>query len=90
MYATLLQEASQWCPWCGDHMTWGGGWFMGLFSVAVLVSLVTLVWALVRSTPTRGGLNESPSAEEIVRRRYARGEIDEDTFRRMIGELRDG
>jgi len=88
-YAALVQEGTRWwCPWCGGPMGWGGGWFMGLFSVAVLAFLVTLVWALVRNTLPRGGFGESPSAEEIARRRYARGEIDEDTFRRMIDELK--
>lgn len=90
IYANLVQQDPRWwCPWCGDHMGWGGGWVMGLFSVAVLALLGTLVWTMIRNTPPQAGPRQPLSAEDIVRQRYARGEIDEDTFRRMIDELRE-
>ncbi len=52
--------------------------------VAVLVALVALYfWRDKRgSTLTR----ESP--EETLKRRFARGEIDEETYQRMLRELR--
>ncbi len=30
---------------------------------------------------------EEPSADEIVKRRYARGEIDRETYERLLGDL---
>lgn len=89
LYANLVQQDPRWwCPWCGDHMGWGGGWFMGLFAVAVLALLVALVWTMTRNTPPPGGPRESLSAEEILRQRYARGEIDEEEYERKLQDLR--
>ena len=87
LYANLIQETQEWCPWCGEHMGWMGGWFGGLFMVAILALLFTLIWRAVGSTPQLGGTAEGPSAKEILRQRYAKGEIDEDAFRRMMDEL---
>lgn len=42
---------------------------------------------MVSSTPQQGGAPEGPSAKEILRQRYAKGEIDDDAFRRMMDEL---
>lgn len=64
-----------------------GGWLGGLFWVAILALVFTLIWKIVSSTPQQGGAPEGPSAKEILSQRYAKGEIDEDTFRRMMDEL---
>jgi putative membrane protein len=66
--------------WYG-HGGGPGPWlFMGLFWL-VLLGLV--IWAVVRLLPNRGapptGGVDSP--EEILDRRFARGEIDEETYR---------
>jgi putative membrane protein len=85
-------------PWW-DHMwgatdAWGWMMFMMLFWVVVLFLLVWLVFRLARSQgwidgaagrPDRGG-----GAEEILRERYARGEIDRETYMRMLEDLRRG
>jgi putative membrane protein len=66
--------------WYGTGMMGLGGWlFMGLFWVALLVLVVWLVVRLLpsRQRPTTGG-QDSP--EEILDRRFARGEIDEQTY----------
>jgi putative membrane protein len=74
----------------------GMGWWMVLSSLFWLVLLGMAVWALVRwvSHLTQTGSNQhvsptpaGPSAEEMVRQRFARGEIDSDTFERMQEEL---
>ncbi|MEN8235128.1 MAG: SHOCT domain-containing protein [Actinomycetota bacterium] len=63
----------------------GFGWLVGLIVVGVLV------WAIVQSTPRR---NDAPthtataSAETILADRFARGEIDDDEYRRRLGALR--
>lgn len=73
-----------WCPWCGSHMGWWGGWAMLLWWLPVLLVAVVVVW-LMRSRA--GGTGTDP-AEDALRQRYARGEIDDETYRRMLAELR--
>jgi putative membrane protein len=73
-----------WCPWCGQHM---GGWRGGgmlLVWLIVLVAIAGVVWLLLRRMGGRSG----DRAEEALRERYARGDIDDETYRRMLAELR--
>ena len=67
--------------WYGTGMGPGAWLFMGLFWVALLA---LIVWLVVRLLPTRGrrsvGCGDSESPEEILDRRFARGEIDEQTY----------
>lgn len=73
-----------------DHMGWAGGWFMSLFWIAIFVLILAGIWALLRreKDPRPKGGPSDANAEEILKRRFARGEIDEDTFRRIRDELR--
>lgn len=57
-----------------------------------LIVLVVVIWAIV-SVARRGGRPPWPrggteSAQQILHERYARGEIDEATYHRMLDELR--
>jgi len=76
-----------------------GGWIaMAIF----WVGLITLIiWAVSRALPTGGGWGaDSPlrrggardgateSAEDILDRRFAAGELDDDTYRSMRATLR--
>jgi putative membrane protein len=54
----------------------GWGWMM-LMPVLWIVLLAVLVWATVRLVQRPG---EKLSAQEILDRRYASGEIDADTY----------
>ena len=69
--------------WNGyDHMGWMGLWWV---LGAALIAFV--IWAFLRASrgpPT--ALTETP--EDIVKRRYSKGEIDRDTYERMLGDLR--
>lgn len=56
---------------------WAGAVFMVVFWAAVIVGLVFLIRYLVRLGRERG---EESSALEILKRRYARGEIDKKEF----------
>jgi putative membrane protein len=62
------------------------GWMALWWILSAAVIAITL-WALLRAkggpAPDRG---ESP--EEVLKRRYAKGEIDRQTYERMLGELR--
>jgi cytochrome c oxidase cbb3-type subunit 2 len=68
----------------GDDMMGGWGWGLGmmvgwLFWIAVLVLVVVAIWRLLEGRGgTSRGRDESPL--EILKRRYARGEIDRDEF----------
>ena len=65
----------------------GGGWiFMTLFWIALIVLIVWAVAALFpRGRERDGGPAETP--QEILDRRYARGEIDAETYRSMREDL---
>jgi putative membrane protein len=69
---------------------WGGILLMLLSMVLWFAVLGLLVWALVRWLATSGpgrGMGGGPSAMEILRQRYARGEIDAATFEQMRERL---
>lgn len=83
---SVIAVVQRWCPWCGDHMGWGMGW-MWIFWLIVLVAVVAVVWKMGRRGGTRSPAGEN-RAEATLRERYARGEIDEPTYRRMLDELR--
>jgi putative membrane protein len=69
-----------WDP--GWHMGW-----MGLWWIFLLVIIVAVVWAFARAgLPGQAGGGESP--ELILKRRYARGEIDREEYDRRLQDLR--
>ena len=69
---------------CDMMMSWGWGGMLlvALFWIVVLGAAVWLVARLVR-----GRRGRSAPADDIVRERYARGEIDRETYERMRSEL---
>ena len=87
---TLFQS---WWPGCGQWSSWGWGMmlFMVLFWILVLAAAIALVWWLVglgRQTREVGSSTRRP--EDILKDRYARGEIDRDTYTRMLDDLQRG
>lgn len=70
-----------------DQMGWMAGW-MGIGWLLVVSTLVGLVlWVLARSAQHSKARSES--AEDILKRRYASGEIEHETYRRMLIELKE-
>lgn len=66
--------------WYGSGMGLGGWFFMGVFW---LVLLGVIIWAVVRLLPSRQaprGPSAGETPEEILDRRFARGEIDLETY----------
>jgi len=68
---------------------WGLGWiFMIVFWGLVFIALILLIRWLARQSRTRAeqGAGRDP-ALEILRQRYARGEIDKEEFDKMKRDL---
>lgn len=69
--------------------SWGGGYgmiFMSLLGLLVLTLLVALIWFLIqKGSKTNIAYTDSPI--EILNKRYARGEIDEEQYRKMKKDL---
>lgn len=74
------------CPWCGGFGYGWGGWFLALLWFLLLA---WLIWAFVRAISGNPKTHEGGKdrALEILRERYARGEIDRETFERMKRDL---
>ena len=96
---TFLKDiVAQWlgCEWghgpgmmgWGYGMGWFGSILMVAFWVAVIVGMIFLIRWLVVST--RGGVSgarSEDSALEILKRRYARGEINREEFEEKRKDL---
>ena len=91
--ALLLSPASAWAEegeyYHGHGMMWGGGWFMGPLMMLLFIALaVVMVVFLVRWLGSHGaglggseGTTQSPP-RDILKERFARGEIDQEEFER--------
>ncbi|MBA3952580.1 MAG: SHOCT domain-containing protein [Rubrobacter sp.] len=71
----------------------GGGWLWMLLPLLFWGGLLAFAaWALIRIFPNRSGGNGSSgvreeNAEEILRKRFARGEIDAEEYERSLKVL---
>lgn len=63
------------------------GWWMVLWWVAGIVVLVLLV-RLVAGTTGGFSPRSDETPEEILKRRYAKGEIDSEEYQRRLADLR--
>jgi putative membrane protein len=78
-----------------DGMGWGG-WLVMTVVLILLLTLVVLAFlALFRGTgsfrgPAEQDRRRRSSADEILDERFARGEIDEEEYRRRREALRSG
>lgn len=75
-----------------QHMMdgWGSGFgmvMMILFWLLVLALVGSLIWFLIWKGSNLSGKYENESSLEILRKRYARGEINEEEFRKMKKEI---
>jgi putative membrane protein len=78
----------------GDHMDNGNGWWwiMGIVGLLIVIALVVIVvMTLQRSNVPRpeGSATTRRTADDLLSERFARGEIDEDEYRRRRDALRE-
>jgi putative membrane protein len=86
MYAVISTQRVV-CDNCGDHMSSGWWWVMGVGWLVFLAIVVLSALLLVRhlGSPDRRGVR---SAQDTLAERFARGEIDEDEYRKRRDALR--
>lgn len=60
---------------------------MSLSSILWIALIAVLIWATVRWVEKKHADTTTPSAMEILRQRYARGDIDTATFEQMREQL---
>ena len=68
-----------------------GGFFMIFVWILIIAGLVMLIKSLMGGGGHDSGARPGPvdeSAEEILKKRYARGEISEEEYKRMLDNLR--
>ena len=81
--------------WGGDYgMSWGWGFLgavhMVLWWVLIILGIVVLVkWLTVGFGSSSGGRADEGRALEVLKERYARGEIGKEEFEQKKRDLRD-
>ncbi len=88
VFATLQNSESY-----GHHM-WGGGWFLGpIMMILVLAAIIALVVLIVRwlGSHGTGSAQAAPGRTplEILKQRFARGEIEQKEFEERRRVLED-
>lgn len=69
---------------------WGFGFGHGLFGIVFWIIVIALVVLVLRALVGGGaGDRQEMSALEVLRKRYARGEIDRDEFERRRRDLEE-
>lgn len=71
-------------------MHWTGGWHMGWMSMwwLLIIAVLVLVAWFARSAASRNDGTQQESPEQVLKRRYARGEVDRATYEKMLEDLR--
>ena len=72
----------------GYHGFWGMGWMALLFWALIAIGLVLLIrWVVQMTNDRKSSTNSGQRAIEILKERYAKGEIDKTEFDRMKKDL---
>jgi putative membrane protein len=72
-----------------NQMMWGiGAWWMAIFWILVIIGIFFLVkWLVEQGKGSRNKAVGEDSALEILKRRYAKGEIDKQEFEQKKKDL---
>lgn len=68
---------------------WYSGWhmgWMGIWWIAGAAIIAIVLWLAIKAARGSGESGDSP--ETVLKRRYAKGEVDQPTYERMLAELR--
>lgn len=72
----------------GSMMGYGMGWFGLIFNIAFLALIIYgAIWLFKSASRGDRGGSGRPTAIEILKERYAKGEISSEDFQRMKKEL---
>jgi putative membrane protein len=71
-----------------NHMDGGWWWVMGIGWLVFLAAIVVIVLLVVRPSEHRASKGARSGPEDLLAERLARGEIDEDEYRRRRDALR--
>lgn len=66
----------------GGHMGWMWLWWLG-----ILALIVGVLWAVARGAAAQGRAGEN-APETVLKRRYARGELNREEYEQRLRELR--
>ena len=67
------------------------GWWMGWWWIVWVVVIAVIIWLVFRAAARPGDVRERRrTPEEILRERYARGEIDTEEYQHRLETLRGG
>ncbi|MBU4597662.1 MAG: SHOCT domain-containing protein [Proteobacteria bacterium] len=70
----------------GPHMMWGGGWMGGTFMIIFWILVIVVIYFGIRWAIKSGdshGFKQAESALDVLKRRYASGEIDREQYLSM-------
>ena len=70
----------------GDWMFFGGG-YMWIFWILLIVVIVVIVAGIAGEKPGSSKDTHEDSALEILKKRYARGEITRDQYQELLSDL---
>ena len=89
LYATPWGRFGGWHGWHNGWMTGGGGMgiIMLIFWIMVIAAIVLLILGAVSSRGPLVRNDKEAPAMDILKQRYAQGEIDRETYEAMKKEL---
>lgn len=71
-----------------DHMGGGWGWLVVVAMVVMMGGMGWMMWSMMRGTGSNGGGSvEDPV--EVLKARYARGELTTDEFQERLRTIED-
>lgn len=75
--------------WVWHHMMpWGGGFFMGLIGLVIVVAVLYFIFQASHNH-SHYSITEKTTALDILKKRYARGEITKTEFEQMKRDLEE-
>lgn len=73
----------------GSSMFWGGGIFMFIFWILIIVLIASILKDSFVGNRRNFSQNKSETPMEILKIRYAKGEITKDQYQEMKDKIKD-